>query len=75
MLLEGAMASLASLALTVMPPGPVFKDSWKLYIARGKMTSVRGDNSGHETMGIKSAMEGREAALKGRGAAVASQVA
>lgn len=43
MILEGAMIALASIALTVFHPGPVFKDSWKLARARELVVSL-----GHE---------------------------
>ena len=38
MILEGAMVSIASLALTIMHPGPIFRDFWKLAYARARLS-------------------------------------
>ena len=38
MILEGAMVSIASLALTIMHPGPIFRGFWKLAYARARLT-------------------------------------
>lgn len=41
MILEGAMIIIASIALTVMHPGTIFKEAWKLDKARA---ALRGDS-------------------------------
>ena len=38
MILEGAMVSIASLALTIMHPGPIFREFWKLAHARARLS-------------------------------------
>ena len=38
MILEGAMVSIASLALTIMHPGPIFRSFWKLGYARARLS-------------------------------------
>ena len=52
MLLEGAMVSIAVLALTIMHPGIVFKEFWKLYIARGKLQSQRSFDGVTESIAV-----------------------
>lgn len=42
MILEGAMVSLAALGLTIMHPGPVFKDFWKVDVARKRINGAPG---------------------------------
>lgn len=37
MVLEGAMIAIATIALTFLHPGPVFKDFWNLKTAKGHL--------------------------------------
>ena len=40
MVLEGAMVSIAAIAVTLLHPGPVFKDCWKMRVARERLSGL-----------------------------------